>query len=234
MTIFDALRRLWRWRVPQLNSGIRTQMNRFALLIALLLPLAQWAMAETINGKVVGVMDGDTIKVLAAGNVQHKVRLVEIDAPESRQPYGSRAKQALSGLVFGKSVQVESSGRDRYGRVLGRVYVGSLDINRELIRLGAAWAYRDYLTDKTLLQVESEARSDRRGLWALPESQRIPPHQWRRSTREVAALPTSGGCGTKSYCKQMTNCAEARQHLACGVSTLDGDEDGVPCEALCQ
>ncbi|HKQ93064.1 MAG TPA: thermonuclease family protein [Blastocatellia bacterium] len=79
----------------------------------------------TITGKVVGVSDGDTITVLDAGNQQHKVRLVGIDAPESDQEYGSRAKQSLSDLVFGKTVTVFTLAKDRYGRVLG----GKLDAN---------------------------------------------------------------------------------------------------------
>lgn len=75
---------------------------------------------QTITGKVIGVSDGDTITILDSGNRQHKIRLEGIDAPESNQAFGSRAKQSLSDLVFGKTVTVTSRKKDRYGRVLGR------------------------------------------------------------------------------------------------------------------
>ena len=151
--------------------------NRLLSFLALLLLSlgTTWALAETVTGRVVGVADGDTLTVLDSNNVQHKVRLVEIDAPESKQPYGSRSKQALSDLIYNKQVSVKSSGKDRYGRVLGRVYLGDLDVNREMVRLGSAWAYREYLTDKTLLAVEADAKASGHGLWGLPEAERMPP-----------------------------------------------------------
>jgi endonuclease YncB( thermonuclease family) len=87
----------------------------------------------TITGKVVGVSDGDTITILDSGNRQHKIRLEGIDAPESNQGYGSRAKQSLSDLVFGKTVTVTISKKDKYGRVLGKVTFDFKNINREQI-----------------------------------------------------------------------------------------------------
>ena len=69
---------------------------------------------------------------------QIKVCLAEIDTPESAQPYGSRAKQALSHLVYGKTVLVKIQDIDRYGRTVGRVYVGDIDVNAEMVRIGAA------------------------------------------------------------------------------------------------
>jgi endonuclease YncB( thermonuclease family) len=96
-----------------------------AALLVTLLYLSASAQQQSITGKVVGVSDGDTITVLDASNRQHKVRLEGIDAPESAQDYGSRAKQSLSDLVFGKTVTVISSKKDKYGRVLGKVTLGA-------------------------------------------------------------------------------------------------------------
>jgi endonuclease YncB( thermonuclease family) len=93
---------------------------------------------------VVGVSDGDTITVLDASNKQHKIRLIGIDEPESNQDYGSRAKQSLSDLVFGKTVTVESLKKDKYGRVLGRVAIDGKDVGQEQINRGVAWFYRAY------------------------------------------------------------------------------------------
>ncbi len=92
-----------------------------AALFAALLCLSAAAQPQTITGKVVAIADGDTLTVLDASNKQHKVRLDGIDAPESSQDFGSSAKQRLSDLVFGKTVMVISSKKDRYGRTLGKV-----------------------------------------------------------------------------------------------------------------
>jgi endonuclease YncB( thermonuclease family) len=96
------------------------------------------ASAFEFTGKVVGVADGDTITVLAEGNKQHKVRLQHIDCPESRQPFGSKAKQFLSQKVFGKSVTVKWDEMDRYKRILGNVYLGEEWVNLELGKAKAA------------------------------------------------------------------------------------------------
>ncbi len=99
------------------------------VITAMLLALACTANAETITGLVVGVADGDTITVLDADKVQHKIRLSGIDAPEKKQPFGNRSKESLSDLAFDKTVNVETSKRDRYGRQIGKVLVNGRDVN---------------------------------------------------------------------------------------------------------
>jgi len=103
------------------------------LLVLVVQPVA----AVEIKGRVVGITDGDTLTVLNEAQRQIRVRLAEIDTPESRQPYGSRARQALSDLAFGKSVRVLVQDTDRYGRTVGRVYAGCVDVNAEMIHQGA-------------------------------------------------------------------------------------------------
>lgn len=202
--------------------------------------------ATDFQGRVVGVQDGDTITVFKPGQPAAKVRLVEIDAPESGQPYGRKSKQALSGLVFGRNVQVESEGEDRYGRTLGRVYVGRTYVNAEMVRRGAAWVYRDYSRDRSFPPLEAAARRERAGLWGLQADQIVAPWEWRRGRRSgsptgsASARRRSGGglgsvCTAKTRCAQMTSCSEARLHLQqCGATRLDGDGDGIPCEAICR
>lgn len=207
--------------------------------------------AAELSGKVVGVHDGDTLTLLVPDGSsfkQVKVRLGEIDTPESKQPYGERAKQALSDLAFGKPARVVVEITDKYGRTVGRVYVGSVDVNAELVKQGAAWAYRQYIKDQSLLTLEAEAKAAKQGLWALPEAERMPPWEWRRhggSAKTVpaptvstpAATTASGGfaCSGKRYCKEMTSCEEAKFYLTtCGLGSLDGNKDGVPCETLCR
>ena len=106
-------------------------------------------------------VDGDTVDLLVTVGGQHqqvRVRLTEIDTPERGQPWGNRAKQALAEKVFRQDVVVEMhQSTDAYGRILGRIWLGDRDINRELVREGYAWAYREYLTDPSFLEDEQTA-----------------------------------------------------------------------------
>jgi hypothetical protein len=130
-------------------------------------------------------------------------------------------------------VQVHVQDHDRYGRIVGTVFANGKDVNREMVRLGYAWVYRDYLKDKSLIEVETEARTNKRGLRSLHENERMPPWKWRRLKKGKKAKPT--GCGEKRKCGQMSSCAEAMFYLnTCGLKHLDADRDGVPCEALCR
>ncbi|SFM82217.1 thermonuclease family protein [Nitrosomonas communis] len=155
----------------------------FLLLLCIsLLPL--FAVAQEHIGRVVGVSDGDTITILDDRKQKIKVRLAEIDTPESAQPYGSRAKQELSRLVYGKTVSVKVQDTDRYGRKVGRVYTDDIDANAEMVRLGAAWAYRKYASDQNLYALERRARQNRAGLWSL-EAQQVPPWEWWKAGDKI-------------------------------------------------
>ena len=141
------------------------------------------AAAEDLRGRVVAITDGDTLTLLSDDRRQTRIRLADIDTPEAGQPYGRRAKQVLSDLTFGRVVRVLVVDHDRYGRTVGRVYAGSVDVSAELVRRGAAWVFRRYSHDPELLQIESAARTAKRGLWALPEAERVPPWEWRAERR---------------------------------------------------
>lgn len=234
---------------PRSGTVSASRFFRFALCLALFLCAVVFqAYADSVyEGRVVGVSDGDTITVLVGGHEQIKVRLAEIDAPEKAQAFGQRSKQSLSDMAFGKTVRVEQRDVDRYGRVVGRVFTEGTDVNAEQVRQGMAWVYRQYARDTTLLTIEKEAREARRGLWSDPYP--VPPWEYRHGGRgksvgidapagaERKGLNDESGrsCGAKRYCGQMTSCEEARYYLTqCGVSSLDRDGDGVPCEALCE
>jgi endonuclease YncB( thermonuclease family) len=145
------------------------QIAKFALLAALLF-LSISAQPQTITGKVVAIADGDTLTILDDQKRQHKIRLDGIDAPESSQDFGSRAKQSLSDLVFGKTVTVTSWKKDRYGRTLGKVTLDGKDINQEQIDRGMAWFYRQFAKElpSNVAAVygltEKRARHEKRGL----------------------------------------------------------------------
>lgn len=143
--------------------------------------------AETIQGKVVRVADGDTITILDQSKTQHKIRLSGIDAPEKGMPFGQKSKQHLSDLVAGKPVLVETTKVDRYGRNVGKVIVDGWDANLAQIEAGFAWHYKDYQREQSRAdrlaysQAEERAREARKGLWMDPEP--VPPWNWRRAAK---------------------------------------------------
>src|SRR5690606_26021539 len=96
---------------------------RFLFIILLCVCAFREVYASSIEGKVVAVHDGDTLTILKNDNAQTKIRLAEIDAPESSQPYGSRSKQELSSLAFDKTASVQVQDIDRYGRTVGRISI---------------------------------------------------------------------------------------------------------------
>lgn len=192
-----------------------------------------WAQAADFSGKVIAVLDGDTLLVLRGGKPV-KVRLAEIDAPETAQPYGAASQQSLAALVLDKQVSVASRAVDDYGRLVAVVSIGAINVNQEQVRRGMAWEYSRFRNKRELLTLQRDAQQAGRGLWA---GEAIAPAQWRKQHPRVPTSPRvsdGAACGNKKYCSDMISCAEARHYLAdCGVVTLDGNGDGVPCEKLC-
>jgi endonuclease YncB( thermonuclease family) len=138
---------------------------------------------QTLTGKVVHVADGDTVTVLDADKVQHKIRLHGIDAPEKGQAFGTKAKEALAEKVHEKTVRVVWKEKDRYGRIVGDVHLGDRNINIEMVQDGFAWWYRAYAPkSKTLEAAEAEAQKEKRGLWHDKNPE--PPWEFRKHERE--------------------------------------------------
>jgi endonuclease YncB( thermonuclease family) len=143
--------------------------------------------ADPITGKVVSVHDGDTVRVLDAANVQHKVRLDGIAAPERGQPFGTVARDRLASLVMGKAVTVHSDGRDKWGRTLGRIEIEGQDVNRRMVDDGMAWHYVAFNNDARLAAAERAARAAGRGLWA--DAKPVPPWEWRATAKDRKGQP---------------------------------------------
>lgn len=156
---------------------------KFRYLIFLLLLLPACVLADELAGKVIHVSDGDSIIVLA-DNTQHKVRLGAIDAPERFQAFGNRSKKSLTTLIAGKHVTVSYNKRDKYGRIVGKVYLQDMDVGLEQVKRGMAWFYRFYQEElepedrAAYAQAEDLARRDRLGLWA--DAKPLPPWEFRR------------------------------------------------------
>lgn len=143
---------------------------------------AQALQPQDLSTRVVGISDGDTLHAVfprghwAAGN--QRVRLIEIDAPESSQPFGKRAKQALSALVFGQQVTLRVVGRDIYCRPLAAVYREGSYVNLLMVQQGYAWANKEFGRDPAFAKAQAAAQRARAGLWADPNP--IYPGSFRR------------------------------------------------------
>ena len=151
---------------------------------------------KVVIGRCLKVSDGDTIYVVTDGNVKYKVRLDRIDAPESDQPYGKESTAYLSSLIRGKTVRVEWVKKDQYGRVLGIVYLPSIDqsnnpnnrtirqdINLTMVATGNAWHYSYFDHTPAYIAAESAAKEQKLGLWAAENP--INPYEWRKSKRKM-------------------------------------------------
>ena len=149
---------------------MNTTRRSWMLALVLALPLgAAWA--ADISGKVVGVLDGDTIDLLKGDRQTVRVRLAGIDAPEKRQAFGAEAKKALSDLVYGRDLVVSTDKADRYGRAIGKLMLRGTDVNLEMVKRGFAWHYGRFESDQTATDraayraAEVQARQRHLGLW---------------------------------------------------------------------
>lgn len=152
-------------------------MKRVALILALVC-------TQSHADPVIGVSDGDTLTVLKDGR-QVRVRLANIDAPEKKQPFGTRSKQALALMCFGRNAVLDGAEQDRYGRTVAVVHCGGVNANVAQVRNGMAWVYRQYNHDAGLPGVEALARSSRLGLWA--DARPLEPWLYRKGRKAQGA-----------------------------------------------
>ena len=159
----------------------KTAAMKKLILFSLLLPLFSLFAAE-IRGRVIAVSDGDTITVLdEMDQGKFKIRLDKIDAPEKKQAFGSKSKQFLSSLIFGKQVSVRFKEIDRYGRILGVIYIDGVEVNLQMVKAGMAWHYAYYDKTPAYIEAEKKARASKVGLWIDPEP--ISPYEFRKSRK---------------------------------------------------
>jgi endonuclease YncB( thermonuclease family) len=140
--------------------------------------LAWGAHAETLSGTVVSIVDGDTLTIVDAQKRRHRVKLAEVDAPESKQAFGIKSARSLYGLCFQKTAQVEWQAKDRNQRYIGHVTCAGIHANAEQVRRGMAWV-SPKLTQpgSPLYELEAYARLRGVGLWADPKA--VPPWDWQ-------------------------------------------------------
>lgn len=156
--------------------------------LALLLALASCLPPEGTY-YVVGISDGDTIKVIDHKNAQIKVRLYGIDAPEKKQAFGTKAKQFCADLCFNKTVQLIIRDTDRYGREVAEVILpDGRNLNEELLRAGMVWHYEKYdkVHKAAWAKLEADARKREAGLWSAPRPQAPWDYRKRQRARRAA------------------------------------------------
>lgn len=165
------------------------------LVVAVSLFLSLTVGANELTGKVVRVADGDTITVLDTTNGQNKVRFFGIDAPEKKQAFGEVSRKHLASFVAGKNVRVTWTCTDKYGRILGRVYVKvvdpenkdgkgekEIDVNYRMVKDGLAWHYKQFSKDEQLAEAEKDAREKKLGLWK--DKNPVAPWDYRKAKTE--------------------------------------------------
>ena len=138
--------------------------------------------APPFQAVVISVHDGDTITVRTDETI--KIRINGIDAPELKQPFGQASKQAMSGLVYGKTVTIKPGKKDRYGRLLARVEVSGKDTSLTMVDLGMAHWYQQYAKrDYELQSAQTKAKSAKIGIWSDPDT--IAPWDFRKKKKEA-------------------------------------------------
>ena len=171
---------------------------QYIIICFISLSLCSPALADTLQGKVVKVADGDTVTIVDNSGEKHRIRLTGIDAPEKNQPHGDASTQGLVALVSGKTVTIEYEKRDRYKRIVGKVLVDPLgevfcmaldcvkkiDAGLKQIKSGLAWHYKYYQMEQSeedrrlYSEAELEAKARQIGIWKNEEP--MAPWLWRR------------------------------------------------------
>lgn len=139
-----------------------------------ILPAVSFA---NMNCTVYRVIDGDTIQC----QDKTRVRLANIDAPESTQQYGNQATSTLKYLIQGRRVTIKGGKEDRYGRIVGTVWYNGNNVNKIMVEQGQAWVYREYLDDNSYLPIEAKAKAKRLGLWYNDNP--IKPSDYRKQNK---------------------------------------------------
>lgn len=145
------------------------------------------ATAQSKDCRVVAILDGDTLECVEAQLNQPKkvdkikVRLSYIDAPEKGQSFGAVAKKSLSDMVYQKQVTLKIYGQDKYNRTLAEVFYNDTNVNQQMVRLGMAWAYRDFKPSQAYIELENQAKNSRLGLWSEPSP--VEPSKWRKEQK---------------------------------------------------
>jgi len=138
--------------------------TKIIYILLILNSLVSFAQLKT--AQVVAIKDGDTVVLLDDNNNQITIRLAEVDCPEKKQAFGTRAKQFTSEQVYLEYVQYTITSKDRYGRSIGKIYYDDNKyLSEEIIKAGYGWHYSQYSKSQKLSEIQADAKAHKRGLW---------------------------------------------------------------------
>lgn len=160
---------------------MRTKKYSFLVSIVLLC-FSGNILAQKFQVKVVKISDGDTFTAINRDNLQLKFRIWGIDAPEKKQAFGTKSKEHLSSLIFGKTITVDVQKQDGWGRYIAYVFTpDNKDVGTEMIKAGMAWQFIEYDQSEKYRTAELQARKSKKGLWS--DSHRIAPWEFRKKKK---------------------------------------------------
>jgi micrococcal nuclease len=203
------------------------QVRRLVLVtcVLLIVPAALFAAIASFSGKVVSVVDGDTIGIMRDGK-EVRVRLDGIDCPELGQDFGTKAKQFVSSMVFGKEVTADIVDVDKYGRLVCRVEVDGKDVSLELVKAGLAWHYKQYSNEKALAEAEVAARHDNSGLWSMANP--VAPWEFRHGVNS----PSNSGAAAAATAQAPSSGASDDENITVYVTKTGHKYHAAGCRYL--
>ncbi|MEO1054176.1 MAG: thermonuclease family protein [Bacteroidota bacterium] len=159
---------------------------RSLILLAVMGLISSYLNAEELTGKVINVIDGNTLELETKADGVYKIKLSEVDCPEITQDFGEESKQYTESLILKKKVTIEIVGKDRKGTRLGKVVFGKGKVlNEELLKTGYAWYYNKSATNEQLTSLQDEAKAGKVGLWQSEDP--TPPWIYRRKQTMMTA-----------------------------------------------
>ena len=211
---------------------IKSRIRTLLLLLILLVPAI--LNSRIVSGRVVAVLDGDTIEIFS-GRQTYRIRLDGIDCPEKRQAFGNRAKITTSELCFGTVVSANILDTDRYGRYIAKIILpDGRVLNEEMLRLGLAWHYKQYNNEARYANLENSARRQRAGLWSDPSP--VAPWTYRRggSPQHSQSVNATFVGSRNSNKYHLPTCQWAQRINASNLVTFSSKQDAesrgyIPC-----
>ncbi len=138
--------------------------------------------SQTQSVYVIKIKDGDSLILRSRDSKEFEARLYGIDAPELAQPYGKKAKRALSELAWKQNFQMQLIETDKYDRAVVTLTNSSFNLNQEMLAKGHAWVYCQYQSDPDWIKLENKAKRSKKGLWKFPKP--LSPWEWRQRNRK--------------------------------------------------
>jgi len=146
------------------------------LIVIVLSAINIWAKTDSYTLKVVDVIDGDTVAAIDEFGQKRVINLLDVDAPETTQPFGNDSKQALKNVTFNKNITFNKTSKSKGETFANLTDEKGLNINKALVEYGYAW---NCSTNKEYSDAAQSAKKDKKGLWG--ESSQMAPWDYREA-----------------------------------------------------